>query len=36
MQMVTGGFAIRDNSKKFYATAEQTTATMDQGKRIIV
>lgn len=27
--MVIGGFAIRDNSKKFYATAKQTTATID-------
>ena len=27
--MVIGGFAFRKNSKKFYATAEQTTATID-------
>lgn len=27
--MVIGGFAFRKNSKKFYTTAEQTTATID-------
>ena len=27
--MVIGGFVFRNSSKKFYATAEQTTATID-------